>query len=41
MVTTNQKPVIDLQKKIRESKFITNESQQIMREEKKNYKKAQ
>ena len=34
MVTTNQKPVIDMEKiKRKESKYITKESQQTMREE--------
>ena len=35
MVTTHQKPVIDMQKKIKRkvSKYITKESQQTMREE--------
>ena len=34
MATTNQKPVIDMQKiKRKKSKYITKESQQTMREE--------
>ena len=34
MVITNQKPIIDMQKiKRKQSKYITKESQQIMREE--------
>ena len=40
MVTTNQKPVIDMQKiKRKESKYITKESQLIVREERRGIKK--
>jgi len=38
MVTTNEKPVIDTQKSRTESKYITKENQQTMREESKRRK---
>ena len=42
MVTTNQKPVIDMQKiKRKESKYITKEGQQIMRQESKRRKEQE